>query len=81
MANPLLTPTILRSQRLALKLSQSALARLADVRRPKINIFELGGTSLSADEQHRIRQALQREAERLRQISTHFDFSWTGRLE
>jgi hypothetical protein len=41
-------------------------------------MYELGDGSLTADEQNRVREALQAEAERLRQISTHFDFGWTG---
>jgi len=69
-----LSPTILRSQRLALKLSQSELGRRAGVSRPKICIFELGGAALTANEQRLIRLALQREAECLRNISTQVDF-------
>jgi len=50
------------------------LARLSGVSRFKICLFELGDGSLTADEQTRIRAVLQAEAERLRQISTHFEF-------
>ena len=54
---------------------------MSGVSRFKICLFELGDGTLSANEQMRIREALQAEAERLRQISTDFDFGWTGRLE
>lgn len=53
MANQILTPKVLRSQRLALKLSQSELSRQSGVARPKINIYELGG-GLTAEEQRSI---------------------------
>jgi len=54
---------------------------LSSVSRFKICTYELGDGSLTAEEQTRIREALQAEAERLRQISTHFDSAWTGELE
>lgn len=57
-----------------LRLSQSELARKSGVPRPKICIFELGGGSLSFDEQRRIQEALQREAECLRSITVDIDF-------
>jgi hypothetical protein len=66
---------------MALGVSQSKLARLSGVSRFKICLFELGDGSLTSDEQIRIREALLVEAERLRQISAHFDFGWTGRSE
>jgi predicted transcriptional regulator len=56
----------LRKHRSALGLSQSKLARLSSVSRFKICTFELGGGSLTADEEERIRQALVSEADRLR---------------
>ena len=68
-----LSPIALRHQRLALKLSQSELGRLARVSRPKICIYELGGAPLTVNEQLRIRQALQREAERLRHVASNFE--------
>jgi predicted transcriptional regulator len=71
----------LRGNRIALGISQSKLARLSGVSRFKICLFELGDGSLTDDEQIRIRQALQTEAERLRQVSTQFDLRWTGRPE
>jgi predicted transcriptional regulator len=71
----------LRTHRSVLGISQSRLARLSGVSRFKICLFELGDGLLTSDEQIRIREALQAEAERLRQISTHYDFDWTGRLE
>jgi hypothetical protein len=49
-----------------LGISQSRLARLSEVSRFKICVFELGSGSLTADEQSRVREALRAEAERLR---------------
>ena len=71
----------LRGNRIALGVSQSKLARSSGVSRFKICLFELGDGSLTDDEQNRIHQALQTEAERLRQVSTHYDRRWTGRPE
>jgi len=71
----------LRGSRIALGVSQSKLARLSGVSRFKICLFELGDGSLSSDERNRIRVALQAELERLREISSHFDFDGTGRPE
>jgi transcriptional regulator with XRE-family HTH domain len=69
-----LSPTVLRSKRLALKLSQSELGRRAGVSRPKICIYELGGPPpLNPQEQRRIRQALHQEAERLRNVAISFE--------
>jgi hypothetical protein len=48
------------------------------VSRFKICTYELGGGGLSADEQNRVRKALQAEAERLRDIPADIEF---GRLE
>jgi predicted transcriptional regulator len=81
MSNSATAAEHLRDNRMALGVSQSKLARLSGVSRFKICLFELGDGTLTADEQIRIREALQAEAERLREISTHFDFGWTGRLE
>jgi predicted transcriptional regulator len=67
--------TDLRSHRLALGISQSRLARLSAVSRFKICTHELGDTVLTAEEQDRIRQSLQSEAERLRNISIQVEFS------
>jgi hypothetical protein len=60
--------TDLRSQRILLELSQSALTRQSGVPRQKICIYELGSGSLTADEQRLIR-----EAERLRNISIQIE--------
>lgn len=51
-----------------LGLSQSKLARLAGVSRFKICTFELGGGSLTEQEQLQIRQALKLETARMRSI-------------
>jgi transcriptional regulator with XRE-family HTH domain len=64
----------LRSTRTAIGLSQSRLARLSGVPRYKICTFELGDGALSSDEEGRIRNALQGEADRLRDVSAHLDF-------
>ena len=68
----------LRSHRNSLGVSQSRLARLSGVSRFKICTYELGDGSLTAEEQNRIRQALQSEVDRLRTIPLHIDF---GQLE
>jgi len=67
----------LRSHRNALGISQSRLARTSGVSRFKICTYELGDGSLTADEQDRIRKALQREADRLGGIPAQVD---TGEL-
>jgi predicted transcriptional regulator len=64
----------LQSNRLALGISQSRLARLSGVSRFKICTYELGDGSLSLEQQGRIWEALQAEAERLRRISIQMDF-------
>jgi predicted transcriptional regulator len=56
----------LRSTRESLSISQSKLARLAVVSRYKICMFELGGGSLTAQENRRIKTALEAEAARIR---------------
>jgi hypothetical protein len=45
------------------------------VSRYKICVYENGDGRLSREEQERIQVALQAEAERLRSIATHIDFS------
>ena len=62
-----------RTQRQALRISLSALARMARVSRYRLVSFELGGPVLSPDEQDRIAKALQREAQRLVSISQNFN--------
>ena len=64
----------LRSQREALRISQSKLARLSGVSRFKICTYELGDAAMSPDEQRQIREALQAEAERLRAITVQIEF-------
>ena len=64
----------LRTHRNVLGISQSRLARLADVSRFKICMFELGGGSLTPEEQLRIKQALGTETARLRAVSVDIDF-------
>jgi predicted transcriptional regulator len=72
----------LRSNRTAIGLSQSRLARLSGVPRYKICTFELGDGSLSSDEEGRIRDALQGEAERLRDVSARLNLGQpTGMAE
>ena len=56
---------ILKASRISLGLSQSKLARLSGVSRFKICTFELGGTSLTIEEQRRIALVLTKEATRL----------------
>lgn len=63
----------LRANRVILGLSQSRLARTSGVSRFKICLFELGDGALTADEQCRVRQALQAESERLRRVVTQLD--------
>jgi predicted transcriptional regulator len=62
-----------RAHRTALGTSQSKLARLAHVSRFKLANFELGGGSLTAEEQQRICDALRFEAARLRLASSQID--------
>ena len=64
----------LRTHRGTLGISQSRLARLSGVSRFKICTYELGDTSLTPEEQSRIREALQAEAQRLRSIPVQIDF-------
>lgn len=65
----------LRSNRLALRISQSRLARLSGVSRFKICLFELGDGPLTEDEQKRILTALRAESQRVSNISIQIDFS------
>jgi predicted transcriptional regulator len=58
----------LRATRIALGLSQSALARVANVPRWKINSYELGDDSLSAEDFVRIDSAFRAVAQRLRAL-------------
>ena len=69
----------LRACRISLGVSQSRLARMSGVSRFKICTHELGDGALDSVEQNRIREALQAEAERLRNISLQIDFGHTAR--
>ena len=64
----------LRGTRLALRISQSRLARLSGVSRFKICLYELGDGSLSEEEQRCIRKALQAETDRLRSLPENVEF-------
>jgi len=48
-----------------LRLSQSALARLSDVKRERICLAELGDVALTVEEHRRITHAIAKEAERI----------------
>ena len=67
-----------RDHRIALGISQSKLARLSGVSRFKICTYELGDTTLTADEQNRIQEAFRTEASRLRNISIRIESSKPG---
>lgn len=58
----------LKEHRSRLGLSQAKLARLSGVSRFKICTSELGDTTLTKRDQEKIRQALQTEAARLREV-------------
>jgi hypothetical protein len=58
----------LKRARVALRLSQSALARLAGVPRVHVCLHELGDRLLNPQEEDKIQKALQWEAERLRGV-------------
>ena len=58
----------LKEHRSRLGLSQAKLARLSGVSRFKICTSELGDTTLTEGDQEKIRQALQAEAARLREV-------------
>jgi predicted transcriptional regulator len=64
----------LRSNRAALGISQSRLARISGVSRFKICLFEIGDGQLSVDEENRIRGALNAEIDRLRNLLENIDF-------
>ena len=71
----------LRTRRNTLGLSQSRLARMSGVSRFKICSHELGGGSLTSDEENRIRVALHAEADRLRNISTDVELGQPAETE
>ena len=60
--------TELKRARVALRLSQSALARLAGVPRVHVCLHELGDRPLNPQEEDKIQKALEWEAERLRGV-------------
>jgi predicted transcriptional regulator len=62
-----MTREYLRSNRLVLGLSQSALSRRARVSRWKLNVYEAGGQQLSASELHRVQCALRDTAQQLKE--------------
>ena len=64
----------LRSHRSTIGISQSRLARISGVSRFKICTYELGGGSLTSEEQRLIQDSLQAEADRLRRISPKIEF-------
>lgn len=66
-------PQELKTDRAALGLSQSRLARLAGMARFKIVFFELNDRPLSRDDQERIRGALRSEARRLTEMAAEIN--------
>jgi predicted transcriptional regulator len=64
----------LKANRIALRISQAKLARLSQVSRFKICMYELGDGTLTAAEMRSIREVLQAEAERLTTISSKIHF-------
>lgn len=60
---------------MSLGISQSKLARLSGVARFKICTFELGSGSLTAEEQRRIKLALEAEAGRLRSVAAQLSLN------
>ena len=64
----------LKTYRLARRISQSALARMAGVHRSRIWAFEIGEGDLSPEEQERIRIALRDESARLKSIPDEINF-------
>jgi predicted transcriptional regulator len=65
--------TDLQTHRRALRISLSAMSRMAGVSRYRLITFELGGGTLRPDEEVRIESALRREAARLASISQTFN--------
>ena len=65
----------LKASRISLGVSQSKLARLSGVARFKICTFELGSVVLSAEEQRRIKLALEAEAARLRSVAAQLSLN------
>ena len=68
-----------KSHRLSLRLSQSDLARRAQVSRYRLWAFEQGSATLTAEEETRIKSALHREAARLASLFQTIDFKNTIR--
>ena len=73
----MITPTTaadtIRTIRIALRVSQSLLARLSGVSRYKICGCELGDAVLSREDRVRIHTAFQTEVERLRRVVIQLD--------
>src|SRR5690242_19543111 len=61
-----------QTHRLALRLSQSELARRSSVDRIRICLAEHGDCGLTPDEQSKIRRALQAEIDRIRNLPPEF---------
>jgi predicted transcriptional regulator len=78
MRNSTTAAETLRRSRSSLGVSQSKLARMSGVSRFKICTYEMGDSSLSADERDRIQVALQAEVDRLRNLPGKIEF---GRLQ
>ena len=62
-----------QTQRLSLRLSQSELARRSGIPRIRIHLAELGDRKLTADEEAKVRAALQAEIDRLRHLPASVD--------
>jgi transcriptional regulator with XRE-family HTH domain len=62
-----------QTQRISLRLSQSELARRSGVPRIRIHLAELGDRKLTADEEAKVRAALQSEIDRLRNLPASVD--------
>jgi hypothetical protein len=68
-----------KSHRLRLRLSLSALARMASVSRFRLWSAEHGDCTLTSDEEARIAEALRREATRLRCVFREINAAGGGR--
>ena len=71
----------LKEGRLLLGISQSKLARLSGVARFRLCTFELGGCSLSPEDQRQIKLALEAEAARLHLAAARFSLHHSDSTE
>ena len=71
----------IKRARIALRLSQSALARLSGVDRIHICLAELGDRPLNAQEEEKIQKALRWEAERLRDVDVTLPLTYNQGYE